>query len=98
MIAGNEPADGMLRFIFFHGEEASAGWLRAPPAGSDFPDGARKKRGSSTRLRKPEESFFVVQEGMPIGILPQFHLLRRKEQRREVGRFFGVERKAWKEE
>ena len=44
-----------------------------------------------------EDTFFVVQESMPIGIFPQFHLLRCKQQRRKVRRFFGMKRRAWKE-
>ena len=45
-----------------------------------------------------DERFLVMQEGMPIGVLPQFHFLSRKEQRRKVRLLFGMERKAWNEE
>jgi hypothetical protein len=48
MIAGNEPTDGMSFVIFFLGEEASQSGFEL--AWGSFSEGARKKRGSSTRL------------------------------------------------
>ena len=97
MIAGNEPTDGMSLVIFFLGEEAPQSGFELC-LGIVFPRGGQKETGIIDKAVEARESFFIVPEGAPAGILRQVHLLRRNEQRGEVGRFVGLKRRARKQD
>jgi hypothetical protein len=83
----------MALFIFLPVEEAPQGGFELS-LGIVFSRRVQEKTGIVDEAAEPPEGFLEVQEGVPVGILRQFQLPRRGEQRREVGRFSGLKRKA----